>query len=160
MFSGRKYGNTCPYCNIELEKNQKNEKILIEDADKTLIAAGMEEEIEPVTGWLVCIEGPRCGKDYKIRTGKNFIGRADNMQIQILGDNAVARVNHAAVVYDKKNNSTFLLPGDSTGLVYHNEDAVYAPVELAPYSIIELGNSKFLFIPLCGEHFKWGNQTK
>ena len=116
------------------------------------------EEIEPVCGWIVCISGARQGKDYKIKTGKNFIGRADDMDIQILGDNAISRRNHGIVVFDPKKKQTVLLPGDSNGIVYLNDDAVYTPQVLNPYDIIELGKSKFLFIPFCGEHFMWEDQ--
>ena len=48
-----------------------------------------------------------------------------------------------------------LLPGDSNGLVYLNDEAVYVPTGLNIYDVIELGESKFLYIPFCGEHFKW-----
>lgn len=160
MFSSRRYGDTCPYCNIELEQKKKSLNFLYDDPDKTVPLSGAEEHVDPVTGWLVCIEGSQYGKDYRIHNGKNFIGRGDNMNIQILGDNSISRVNHAAIVYDKKNKSTYLLPGDSTGLSYVNKEAVYSPVELTPYAVIELGRSKFLFIPLCGEHFEWENQEE
>ena len=48
-----------------------------------------------------------------------------------------------------------LLPGDGNGLVYLNDEAVYVPQNLNPYDVIEMGESKFLFIPFCGEHFMW-----
>lgn len=157
LFSARKYGNTCPYCSIEVEETQKKEKRLIDESDKVASLLETGEEIEPVTGWLVCIEGPRKGKDYKIRAGKNFIGRADNMQIRIIGDNDISRVNHAVIVYDKKNRSTHILPGDSMGLAYLDGQAIYNPMELTEFSIVEMGKSQFLFVPLCGEHFEWEN---
>ena len=43
------------------------------------------EEENPVCGWIVCVKGPRRGKDYRVMDGKNFVGRADDMDIQILG---------------------------------------------------------------------------
>ena len=48
-----------------------------------------------------------------------------------------------------------ILPGDSNGIVYLNDEAVYVPTQLSQYDVIEMGESKFLFIPFCGEHFKW-----
>jgi len=111
--------------------------------------------MDPVTGWLICIEGASKGRDYKIRSEKNFVGRSDGMDIQILGDNHIAKRNHAIIVYDPKKRKTILLPGDSQGLVYHNDEAVYAPTELKEYDSIELGRSKFLFVPFCGENFEW-----
>lgn len=160
MFSSRRYGETCPYCNMELEQKNHSLRYLMDDPDKTVTLMGAEEEVDPVTGWLVCIEGAAYGRDYKIHSGKNFIGRGDNMNIQILGDNSISRMNHAAIVYDEKKRTTYLLPGDSTGLAYVDEEAVYAPVELQAYAIIEMGKSKFLFIPLCGENFEWGSRTE
>ena len=157
MYSARKYGDVCPYCNTNLETSNKvnNRRLMVDDPDKTMSINGTTESVDPVTGWLVCIEGPQYGKDYKIHAGKNFIGRADNMHIQILGDNTISRINHAAIIYDSKNRSTYLLPGDSSGLAYLNGEAVYTPVALSAFSVIEIGQSKFIFIPLCGEHFEW-----
>jgi len=162
MFSARKYGDTCPYCNTGMEgnsfsNNNTNRRVILDDPDKTVPISGAEENVDPVTGWLVCIEGTQYGKDYKIRAGKNFIGRADNMHIQILGDNTISRINHAAIIYDGKNRTSYLLPGDSSGLAYHNGEAVYTPMELSAFSVVEIGQSKFIFIPLCGEHFEWNN---
>lgn len=160
LFSARKYGSICPYCSMEAENSEGQEKVLVEESDKVAALLDPLEDMEPVTGWLVCIEGPRRGRDYKIRAGKNFVGRADNMQIRIIGDNEIARENHAVVVYDKKNRSTHLLPGDSIGLAYLNGEAVFTPVELTAFSVIEMGQSKFIFIPLCGEHFEWENNNR
>lgn len=157
MFSSRRYGTVCPYCNIETATQERKETGETDvDAEELLFL----EEQQPVCGWIVCISGPRQGKDYKIKSGKNFIGRADDMDIQILGDNKISRRNHGIVVFDPKKRETVLLPGDSTGIVYHQGDAVYMPKVLNTYDIIELGDSKFLFIPFCGEHFMWEDAPK
>jgi len=128
------------------------------DADVEAILA--HGSVEPVCGWLVCIEGARAGKDYKIRDGKNFIGRADDMDIQILGDNQIVRRNHAVIAYDKKKRESVMLPGDSNGIAYVNDTACYVPVQLEAYNIIEMGESKFLFVPFCGDNFSWWNDEK
>lgn len=152
LFSGRRYGTVCPYCNVET-KTQEKEDINFngeEVEDETIF----HEEF-PVCAWIVCIEGARRGKDYKIREGKNFIGRADDMDIQILGDNKIERRNHAIIVFDPKKKENMLLPGDSNGLVYLNEEAVYTPQSLGEQDVIEIGESKFIFIPFCGDNFMW-----
>lgn len=156
LFSSRRYGTVCPYCNIETNTQERQEVQVPEVDVESLVMS----KIQPVCGWIVCIEGPRQGKDYKIHEGKNFVGRADDMDIQILGDNKINRRNHAILVYDPKKHETVLLPGDSNGLVYHNDNAVYVPVVLSVYDVIELGDSKFLFIPFCGEHFRWEDSPK
>ena len=161
MFSARKYGDTCPYCNTNMEAGTmvNNRRLMIDDPDKTMSITGTEDDVDPVTGWIVCVEGPQYGKDFKIHTGKNFIGRADNMHIQILGDNTVSRINHAAITYDPKNRATYLLPGDSSGLAYINGEAVYSPTRLEPFTVIEIGQSRFIFVSLCGDHFAWNDVT-
>ncbi len=152
MFSSRRYGTICPYCNIETATREKKET---EQTEISVEEALFLEEVHEVCGWIVCIEGARKGKDYKVIAGKNFVGRADDMDIQILGDNKISRRNHCVIVYDEKQGKTVILPGDSNGIVYLNEEAVYTPATLRPYDVIEVGESKFLFIPFCGEHFKW-----
>ena len=152
MFSKRRHGTVCPYCNIETATKEKKETQRTEvEIEEDLF----REDVEPVCGWIVCIEGARKGKDYTVMAGKNFVGRADDMDIQILGDNKISRRNHCVIVYDAKQGQTVLLPGDSNGLVYLNDEAVYVPTGLNIYDVIELGESKFLYIPFCGEHFKW-----
>ena len=106
-------------------------------------------------GWLICIEAARVGMDYKIYKGKNFVGRGDDMDIQILGDNEIDRKNHTIIVYDDKKLNTMILPGDSSGLAYLNDEPVYVPTELKPYDIISMGKSRFLFVALCGTNFSW-----
>lgn len=157
MFSTRRHGTVCPYCNIETATKEK-QNVQMKDVD--LEEDLFYEEVEPVCGWLVCVQGAQRGLDYKIRLGKNFIGRADDMDIQILGDNSISRRNHAIIVYDPKSRGTVLLPGESSGLAYLNEDAVYMPQELSPYDVIELGKSRFIFVPLCGDHFEWKDDKK
>lgn len=152
MFSSRRHGSVCPYCNMETATAEKKE---VGATDEDVEALLVYNDIQPVCGWLVCIEGPRQGKDYKIRDGKNFIGRADDMEIQILGDNGISRRNHGVIVFDKKKKETVLLPGDSNGIVYLNEEAVYIPTPLKSYDVVELGASRFLFVPFCGDHFMW-----
>lgn len=157
VFSIRRYGTVCPYCNIETVTREKKETGRSEiEIEEELF----KEDVKPVCGWIVCISGPRQGKDYPIVQGKNFVGRADDMDIQILGDNKISRRNHAVLVFDPKKKETVLLPGDSNGIVYLNENALYAPMPLNAYDQIELGKSIFLFIPFCGEHFMWGKQNE
>ncbi|WP_124068053.1 FHA domain-containing protein [Clostridium sp. E02] len=154
VYNARRYGNTCPYCQMKLkEEAGENKPLGFEPAMELL-----QEEINPVCGWIVCISGARVGMDYKIHSGKNFVGRGDEMDIQILGDNDINRKNHTIIVYDQKKRNMVILPGDAAGLAYLNEEAIYVPTELKPYDVIELGKSRFLFIPLCGENFEWNDQ--
>jgi hypothetical protein len=103
--------------------------------------------LRPVVGWLVCIEGPDRGQDYRIHMEKNFIGRSNTMDIAIMGDESISREKHATVTFDPKKSVFWLLPGDSSGLVYLNESLVNAPTELKADDVIELGNTKLVLVP-------------
>jgi FHA domain len=115
--------------------------------------------IDPPVGWLVCIDGPNRGMDYRIRSENNSLGRSETMRICIDGDNRIAKENHAFVSYDPESNTYMLLPGSSKGLVYLNHGVVSAPVPLRPFDEIKVGETVLLFVPLCGEFggksFRW-----
>lgn len=151
VYNARRYGKICPYCNMKVQDESAATKPMGFEPPVELL----QEEIRPVCGWIICIEGARVGMDYKIHDGKNFVGRGDEMDIQILGDNAINLKNHTIIVYDSKKMNTVILPGDAAGLAYLNDEAVYVPTELKPYDTISLGNSRFLFVPLCGTSFSW-----
>ena len=153
VYNARRYGKICPYCNMKLAGEDEEKKPVGFEPPVELL----EEEEEPVCGWLVCIQGARVGKDYRIHNGKNFVGRGDDMEIQILGDNEINRRNHAVIVYDQKKRNTVILPGDSAGLAYLRGEAVYVPAQLNPYDTIEMGKSRFIFVPLCGQNFEWND---
>jgi len=111
--------------------------------------------VEPVVGWLVCVEGPDRGRDYRIRAQRNFIGRDVRMDICIAGDDQVSRDTHATLIYDPRSNAFRIAPGDSHGMTYLNNESVDTPTALKPYDMIEVGVTKLLFVPLCGEAFQW-----
>lgn len=167
LFSEKKYGNICPYCNIVVNKNINLEEDPQGKFSDTLYLGDLEL-LKPVTGWLVCLEGPSKGRDYRIIAEKNFLGRSGEMDIRILGDDFIADKNHAILVYDPEKNKTLILPGDSQGLAYILDDeeaweAVYSPRELEAGDRIKIGKSVFIFVPLCGENngfvFNWKEEN-
>jgi pSer/pThr/pTyr-binding forkhead associated (FHA) protein len=107
-----------------------------------------------VVGWFVVKHGPEKGKDYRIRSENNTIGRDDDMNISIK-DNMVSRQRHAYVIFEPQTNRFFIKPGDARGLVHRNGNVVLQPEELHAYDEILLGKTTLVFVPLCGEHFKW-----
>ena len=133
LFSSRRYGTVCPYCNIETATKEKKS---VEKSQEEIEDILFLEEEHPVCGWIVCVKGPRRGKDYRVM-------------------DKIARRNHAVIVFDAKKRENMILPGDSNGLVYLNGEAVYLPQPLSAYDVIEMGESTFLFVPFCGEHYMW-----
>lgn len=119
------------------------------------VEPGTSPSFDPVVGWLVCTEGPDRGRDYRIRIARNFIGRAPSMHIAITGDNTISREKHAILTYETKKQTFWIQPGDSAGLVYLNGDIVNLPMQLKEKDVVEIGQSKLLFVPLCSSDFQW-----
>ena len=99
--------------------------------------------------------GAHVGQDFHLKVGKNFIGRDIQMDIALVGDKSVSRNRHAIVVYEPKKHLYLVQPGDSSGLVYRNNEVVLSPVKLEAYDMITVGDVNLLFMPLCGERFNW-----
>ena len=116
--------------------------------------------VEPVVGWLVCIKGAYRGESFKLKSGRNFIGRAANMDIVLGADQSVSRLHHAAVVYDPKSRAFIVAAGDARELCYLNGDVVVTSQRLQAYDVLTLGNTELMLLPLCGEKFSWDDTTE
>lgn len=110
---------------------------------------------EPVVGWLVCVAGQHFGEDFKLKSGRNFIGRASSMDIVVAKDSMVSRERHAIVVYEPRGNLFIVQPGDSKELSYLNDEVVLAPKELKVHDRLTVGKTELMFIPCCTEKFNW-----
>lgn len=117
-------------------------------------------QIKPVVGWLVCIEGPSKGRDFRIHSQNNYIGRARHMDVCIEGDTAISSERAAILAYDNEQKMFYFAPGMGSNLLRHNGKAIFAAVELQAYDSLTIGKSKFLFIPLCGEKFDWSTNEE
>lgn len=66
VYNARRYGKICPYCNMKVQDESAATKPMGFEPPVELL----QEEIRPVCGWIICIEGARVGMDYKIHDGK------------------------------------------------------------------------------------------
>lgn len=117
----------------------------------------------PCVGWLIALNGEHVGTDFRLKVGKNFIGRNHQMDIALTEDRSVSRDRHAIVIYEPKACIYMMQPGESSSLVYKNDEVVLSPVNLTAYDKITVGEVDLLFVPLCGEKFNWSDwfeQTK
>jgi hypothetical protein len=119
------------------------------------IYAHLGSAVDPVVGWLACVDGPDKGRDWRLVSGRNAIGRADGMPVRLASDTSVSRDRHAVVSFDPRRRSFSLAPGEGSGLVYCNGQEVVMPVTLVPLDRIELGASTLVFVPLVGANFSW-----
>ncbi len=115
---------------------------------------------EPVVGWLVCISGKHIGSDFKLKAGRNFVGRDRTMDVVLSKDSTVSRVKHTVIVYEPKGNMFIMQAGESKELSYLNDNVVLSPVELKAYDIITLGETQLIFIPFCSDKFKWDDSEE
>lgn len=115
---------------------------------------------DPVVGWFVCISGEHTGESFCIFSGNNSIGRGSNNKIVINRDKKISREKHALVIYEPKKKMFFVQPGNGSGLTYVNDEFISSNVKLSEKDIVEIGESKLMFIPLCGESFEWTDYLK
>ena len=151
FYNSSRTGDICAVCGKKLDPQVEE---LTPDELSELVQV---DEADWVCGFLVCYKGPNKGREYIIKDGKNLIGSASGMDIQIVCDKKIEKKGHAVIVYDSKQKRTILLPTDSHGMVYRKGQAVFEPVSLDAFDDIELGESVFKFVPFCGEDFSWEN---
>jgi len=168
----------CPYCGVQsldldiestmasphANEPEESEKNPIEpkapslnfDVGKTMgMYQSTPDALEPCVGWLVSVDGKCKGEDFRLHSEKNFIGRDASNDVALTSDEKISRKNHAVISFNPKKSNFKILPGDGRGLVYLNEEEVYSVQELNAYDVIEIGVTKLIFIPFCGEKFVW-----
>lgn len=128
---------------------------LTEDGDKTVSFGffGMTKKA-PVTGWLVCINGDEKGNDYRLHSGKNFVGRSQRMDIVLTDDKSISREKHCSVLYDPKGNE-FYVTAENSNIVYLNGAIVTEASPLKKGDVIKVGETELKFIPYCQEDITW-----
>jgi hypothetical protein len=70
-------------------------------------------------------------------------------------DDSISRQKHASVIYDYSNNLYFVKHEDGKYLTYLNSAVLLETKELKAFDKIKVGKTELLFVPLCGENFKW-----
>ncbi|MCD2493024.1 FHA domain-containing protein [Lacrimispora sp. NSJ-141] len=126
-----------------------------EEGQKTVAVIQQKTGINPVVGWLVCVDGTEKGKDYHLHSGNNFIGRSSKMDVCLPHDEAVSRENQGIVSYDDRHKAFYAAPGTGQNIIYLNGEPLLMIHELKAFDRLEVGNTTLMFMPLCGEEFQW-----
>lgn len=117
----------------------------------------------PVVGWLVCVEGLDRGRDFRLLSGRNLIGRSDIGKYQVnLSDPQISRADpSASIAFDEQHNC-FLFSASPSGniLPYVDDEPVLSQILLKPFSRINIANTKMVFVPFCGEQYRWNDVLK
>lgn len=125
----------------------------IQADEKTVGLFRQTGKVESVTGWLVCIGGEKRGVSYTLYEGRNFVGRSLKMDISLSEDLRVCRDNHFSVVYDKKSNSFYLMPGN--GSVSLDGKVIRKAEPLTEDMEVTAGEGVYLFVPYCKGKRVW-----
>ena len=126
-----------------------------DDGAQNTIGYFGEAAVDPVVGWLVSIGGSNFGEGFKLKSGRNFIGRAMDMDVALTGDASISRDRHAIILYEPKGNVFLVQPGEAKELFYLNDKVVLTATEINAYDVLSLGGTKLLFIPCCSDKFNW-----
>lgn len=138
-------GKTMSYFNTVASAKADNDPATVRQAPS----------FEPTVGWLVCVGGKSFGRCFEIYAEKNSVGRSEENRIVISDDEGISRIKHAFIIYEPKKRDFYLQPGGGSGLTYLNDEYITDSKKLKSHDIIELGGSKLMFVPLCGESFSW-----
>lgn len=114
-----------------------------------------DDGVNPVRGWLVAVEGEKCGQSFVIHSEKNTIGRGAGFDIDLSFDRAVSKDGDAMIAYDARNKKFFLSPASGKNNVYHNNDLLLMPVEIKDYDTLEIGSTKLVFRSFCNSEFTY-----
>lgn len=156
---GHRYDNTrfkqCPFC-----KSASKTDLQKKGGDPSSFLGAsiglMESTIErtPVVGWVVCMEGPEKGRDYRIKSGRNRVGRSWKMDISLTKDPEIMSGEHTSIIYTAQNGIFQLMPIDGAK-VFRNDELVTQETPLAENDQIRLGSSILVFVPFCKPGRQW-----
>ena len=130
----------------------------IPQSDKQSPDAGA---IDPVTGWLVVVDGPGKGSDVRIATGRNSLGRDRGNRVALpFGDTEISREKHLWITYDHRHQTFSVAPGaDSANLAYLNDTPIDQRLPLPDGATIAVGKTTLRFVALCGDKFHWSDAS-
>ena len=134
-----------------------NDNDLSDDGDKT-ISFGFFDMMNtpPVVGWLICMNGTEKGKDFRLHSEKNFVGRSTSMDVVLIDDKTIARDKHCSIQYDPKGNAFYVAP-ENGNITYMNDKMINSPMEIKDGDEITIGETRLVFVPFCKEERTWEN---
>ena len=111
----------------------------------------------PVLGWLVCVEGKKRGKDYRLTQENNYIGRATSNDISLDFDEELSRDTVLMITYVKQNRVFKLDAEQSKNPVYVNGIPVISEMYLRDRDVISVGSTQLKLVCFCDASFEWEN---
>lgn len=175
----------CPHCaqkdnvakntvrmsdNVDNEQTEQKRNVqgkALKDAVLDAIEKKRESEVEQVrtkkssnskrlpVGILVEINGNHAGKIHVLEMGSNHIGIC-NDDIGVSLDWEQLPERHAIITYHEERKMFVLKPCSQDSVVQVGRMLLQENVMLRAYDKIEVKDKVLLFVPICGEQFRWG----
>lgn len=156
-YDNAKYDD-CPMCNSPITTEEKTISFfdVMKSDDEKTISVNMKKNnnTSPVTGWFVCTEGEERGRDFRIHTGRNFIGRGYDNDIVLTGDKEINIKMDCSVIYEPRKNE-FIIMNEEGSNVYVNGQPILNPTVISEQDIIVIGSYTFAFVAYCKGDIRW-----
>ncbi len=111
----------------------------------------------PILGWLVCIQGGKQGKDFRLTQETNYIGRAASNDICLDFDEAISRDTTITITYVKQSRVFRLNSEQSRNPVLVNGVPVMTELYLRDKDVISVGSTQLKLVCFCDASFVWEN---
>lgn len=119
------------------------------------ISTKQGETFLPAVGWLVCVEGEDRGKDFRIHSDNNFVGRGSRCDV-CLSDMHISE-KHFVIGYDTADDDYFIYMDEGKAIVRVNDKRLGGDtLSLKKGDKIKVGETQLVFIPLESSIVKWG----
>lgn len=128
----------------------------VDDDQMTIPLYVIDNEYNPVVGWIISLTGAFKGKSFEIHNGRNFVGSSMSMDIVLTSDISIASENHFSIIFDNKTNRFYVMSGVSS--VFINGKRVTEPCEIFENDLISIGESNYIFVPYCKEGRNWNDK--
>jgi uncharacterized membrane protein YhaH (DUF805 family) len=106
----------------------------------------------PLVGWLVELDGDRCGTEYRLHARRNPRDSDPGMEVGVAEGHGNL-LNIASIRYDPQETQ-FSVSSVSPS-VRLNGYEVPRPSILSAYDRLQIGQMSFIFVPLCGVYHRW-----
>ncbi|MBQ3027541.1 MAG: FHA domain-containing protein [Lachnospiraceae bacterium] len=111
----------------------------------------------PVLGWLVCVQGKKAGKDFRLTQEINYIGRATSNDVCLDFDETLSRDTTITITYVKQSRVFRLNAEQSRNPVTVNGSPVVTELYLRDRDVISIGSTQLTLVCFCDASFTWEN---
>lgn len=119
----------------------------------------LEEESDPVVGWLVVVKGPGLGRAVTLGIGMNTVGRGPEARVSLpFGDLQISNNDHLRVIYDDRERAFHIAHGSGRNISRVNGQLLANTLPLENDALIAISETTHLrFKQFCGTDFDWAD---